>query len=59
MGGGMEERGILVPVGSAIVIFLPTSNSTSWSVSAAAMLITQPAWGPATQPGPHANGATG
>lgn len=33
--------------------------STSWSVSAAAMLTTQPAWGPATQPGPHAKGATG
>lgn len=37
----------------------PSSNSTSWSVSDAAMLTTQPAWGPATQPGPHANGATG
>lgn len=33
--------------------------SISWSVSAAAMLTTQPAWGPAIQPGPHAKGATG
>lgn len=58
-GGGMEEGGVLVPIGSAIAVFLPTSNSTSWSVSAAAMLTTQPVWGPATQLGPHANGATG
>ena len=59
MGGGVEERDVLVSVGSAIVVFLELPNSTSWSVSAAAMLIIQPAWGPATQPGPHANGATG
>lgn len=46
------------PVGFAIFVFV-ISYSTSWSVSAAAMLTTQPVWGPATQPGPHANGATG
>lgn len=54
----MEERGIPMPVGPAIAVS-SISNSTSWSVSAAAMLTTQPAWGPATQPGPHAKGATG
>lgn len=57
-GGGMEKR-----YSSASrfchCCFSPISNSTSWSVNAAAMLTTQPAWGPATQPGPHANGATG
>lgn len=33
--------------------------STSWNVSAVAMLTTQPAWDLATQPGPHVDGATG
>lgn len=26
-GGGMEEGGVLVPIGSAIAVFLPTSTA--------------------------------
>lgn len=33
--------------------------STSWNVNAVVMLTTQPAWDPATQPGPRVDGATG
>lgn len=59
VGGGMEEEGYTYASRSCHCYLFPTSNSTSWSVSAAAMLTTQPAWGPATQPGPHVKGATG
>lgn len=50
--GGMEERGVSEPVGFAIAVFLRYPAAPP-ECERAAMLITQPVWGPATQPGPH------